>query len=247
MRSPLHGRTLEQSFSISTAFLVLVLIGASMAVVENRVKANMRRGLEARGEAIARSIGAVATPSLLAYNYAALQMAAEGAAGNEGVVFVVIHDKEGVLAGLAGRAPNETQRAVGALPAGSETRDVEVDRAGAKGKREQVVEVSVPVHVEGVDAAWGRVRVGLSYDIVASELRHLGMQLVLLGALLAALAVLCVRWLAPHHGAARILAQGTEALAAGDLQHHPGLRRQGAFRSRPGFQHDVRPSAGKSG
>jgi HAMP domain-containing protein len=147
-------------------------------------------------------------------------MAAEGAAGNEGVVFVVIHDKEGVLAGLAGRAPNETQRAGGALSTASETRDVEVDRAGGKGKRERVVEVSVPVHVEGVDAAWGRVRVGLSYDIVASELRHLGMQLVLLGALLAALAVVCVRWLARRITAPlRILAQGTEALAAGDLQH----------------------------
>ena len=33
MRSPLQGRTLEQSFSISTAFLVLCLIGTSMVVV----------------------------------------------------------------------------------------------------------------------------------------------------------------------------------------------------------------------
>jgi PAS domain S-box-containing protein len=220
MRSTLHGRTLEQSFSISTALLVLVLISASMAVVENRVKANMRRGLEARGEAIARSIGAVATPSLLAYNYAALQMAAEGAAGNEGVVFVAIHDKEGALAGVAGRAPNDVKQADEILSLGDETRDVEVDRANGKGKRERVVEVSVPVHVDGVDAAWGRVRVGLSYDIVASELRRLGMQLVLLGALLALLAVLCVRWLARRITAPlRILAQGTEALAAGDLQH----------------------------
>jgi PAS domain S-box-containing protein len=220
MRSPLHGRTLEQSFSISTAFLVLVLISASMAVVENRVKANMRRGLEARGEAIARSIGAVATPSLLAYNYAALQMAAEGAAGNEGVVFVAIHDKEGVLAGVAGRAPNEVKQADGSLSVGNGTRDVEVDRASGKGKRERVVEVSVPVHVDGVEEAWGRVRVGLSYDIVASELRRLGIQLVLLGALLALVAVLCVRWLARRITAPlRILARGTEALAAGDLQH----------------------------
>ena len=153
MRSPLQGRTLEQSFSISTAFLVLVLIGTSMAVVENRVTANMRRGLEARGTAIAQSIGAVATPSLLAYNYAALQMAAEGAAGNEGVVFVAIHDKEGVLAGVAGRAPNEAKQAIGVMYAGNETRDVEVDRESGKGKPERVVEVSVPVHVEGVDVA----------------------------------------------------------------------------------------------
>ncbi len=220
MRPPLPGRTLEQSFSISTALLVLVLIGTSMAVVENRVKANMRRGLEERGTAIAKSIGAVATPSLLAYNYAALQMAAEGAAGNEGVVFVAIHDKEGVLAGVAGRAPDAAMAATGAGSSTAATRDVEVGRDNGKGKRERVVEVSVPVQVDGVDAAWGRVRVGLSYEIVASELRRLGIQLVLLGALLAILAVLCVRWLARRITAPlRVLAQGTEALAAGKLQH----------------------------
>jgi len=225
MRSLLHGRTLEQSFSISTAFLVLCLIGASMVVVENRVKANMRRGLEARGTAIAKSIGAVATPSLLAYNYAALQMAAEGAAGNDGVVFVAIHDKEGTLAGVAGRAPADSkgQIALGSLD--PETRDVEVSRADAAGRHERVVEVSVPVQVDGVAVPWGRVSVGLSYDIVASELRHLGIQLVLLGALLAFIAVLCVRFLARRITAPlRNLAQGTEALAAGELQHRIPVR-----------------------
>jgi PAS domain S-box-containing protein len=220
MRSPFHDRTLEQSFSISTALLVLCVIGASMVVIENRVKANMRRGLEARGSAIAKSIGAVATPSLLAYNYAALQMAAEGAAGNDGVVYVAIHDKEGSLAGVSGRAPAEVagRSAVGSL--GASTRDVEVLRQGRAGSRERVVEVSVPVLVEGVEAPWGRVRVGLSYDIVASELRQLGIQLFLLGALLAVAAVICGRWLARRIAAPlQVLAGGTEALAGGDLQH----------------------------
>ncbi len=220
MRSPFHGRTLEQSFSISTAVLVLILIGTSMVVVEDRVKVNMRRGLEARGTAIAKSIGAVATPSLLAYNYAALQMAAEGAAGNDGVVFVAIHDKEGVLAGVAGRAPAGIQAKLDTVSSIAETRDLLVPRARGSAGHERVVEVSVPVQVEGVEAAWGRVRVGLSYEIVASELRQLGIQLFLLGAVLVLFAVLSVRWLARRITAPlRNLAQGTEALAAGELQH----------------------------
>jgi PAS domain S-box-containing protein len=220
MRSPLHGRTLEQSFSISTALLVLCLIGTSLVVVENRVRANMRRGLEARGNAIAKSIGAVATPSLLAYNYAALQMAAEGAAGNDGVVFVAIHDKEGVLAGVAGRAPGEAKERIDATSLAPSCRDVEVMRHDLSGGRERVVEVTVPVQVEGVAVPWGHVRVGLSYDIVATELRHLGVQLTLLGAFLALIAVLCVRWLARRITAPlRHLALGTDALAAGELEH----------------------------
>ncbi len=219
MRSPLHGRTLEQSFSISAAFLVLCLIGTSLFVVENRVEENMRRGLEARGTAIARSIGAVATPSLLAYNYAALQMAAEGAARNEGVVFVAIHDKEGELAGLAGRAPQETGEQVRRESLFAAPSDVEVQREDDP-RPERVIEVVVPVLVEGVAVPWGHVRVGLSYDIVNSELRHLGVQLALFGALLALSSVLCVRWLARRITAPlRLLAEGTEALAAGELQH----------------------------
>ncbi len=220
MRSTVNGRTLEQSFSISTALLVLCVIGASMVVIQNRVRANMRRGLEARGAAIAKSIGAVATPSLLAYNYAALQMAAERAAGNDGVVFVAIEDKEGALAGLSGRAPSEAKGRNVVASLEDSSQDVEVSRKDGTGSRERVVEVSVPVRVEGVGVPWGRVRVGLSYDIVAAELRDLGIQLFLLGALLAAIAVLCGRWLARRIAAPlQDLAGGTEALAAGDLNH----------------------------
>jgi PAS domain S-box-containing protein len=219
MRNPFQGRTLEQSFSVSTALLVLVLIGTTMVVVENRVESNMRRGLEDRGTAIAESIAAVATPSLLAYNYAALQMAAEGAAGNQGVVYVAIHDKEGALAGVAGRLSDQSREHEAEVSADASSKDVEVERL-SKGRPEQVVEVSVPVRVEGVDVAWGRVRVGLSYDIVASELRRLGIQLFALGALLAVFAVACVRWLARRITAPlRNLVAGTEALAAGELQH----------------------------
>ena len=45
VRSLLRGRTIEQSFSISTALLVLVLIGTTMVVVEDRVKSGKNLGL----------------------------------------------------------------------------------------------------------------------------------------------------------------------------------------------------------
>jgi PAS domain S-box-containing protein len=217
--NPLRGRTIEQSFSISTALLVVVIIGTTMVVVEDRVKSNMRRGLEDRGAAIANSIGAVATPSLLAYNYAALQMAAEGAAGNEGLVYVAIHDKEGALAGAAGRLP-ESERASVQGAEGPTTRDIEVDRPGSRFTSEHVVEIAVPVLVDGVEQPWGRVRVGLSYDIVAKELRNLRVQLVLVGFGLAFFAVIGVRLLARRITAPlRSLAEGTAALAKGELTH----------------------------
>jgi PAS domain S-box-containing protein len=220
MRSLFRGRTIEQSFSISTALLVLVLIGTTMVLVENRVTNNMRQGLEDRGAAIARSIGAVATPSLFAYNYAALQMAADGAAGDKGVVYVAIHDKEGALAGVAGRMPSRGAERLAEVSAPPTTHEVRIPRSDRSGRLEPVLEVSVPVKVEGVEEAWGRVRVGLSYDLVASELRRLRAQLVLTGFVLAFAAVVGVRLLARRITAPlRSLAEGTEKLAAGEMEH----------------------------
>jgi PAS domain S-box-containing protein len=220
MRNLFRGRTIEQSFSISTALLVLVLIGTTMVLVENRVTNNMRQGLEDRGAAIARSIGAVATPSLFAYNYAALQMAADGAAGDKGVVYVAIHDKEGALAGVAGRMPSRGAERLAEVSAPRATHEVQVTRSDRSGRLEPVLEVSVPVKVEGVEEAWGRVRVGLSYDLVAIELRRLRAQLVLTGLVLAFAAVVGVRLLARRITAPlRSLAEGTEKLAAGEMEH----------------------------
>lgn len=220
MRPFFKGRRLEQALSLSTTLLVVVLMGTTMLVVESQVKSMLKRKLEAQGLAIAQSIGAVATPALLAYNYAALQLAADGAAGNAGVVYVALFDKEGNLAGIAGRTPvgSDLARAVAPIRGGFLSQQVAVETKA--GKRLEVLEVEVPVNVAGVEEPWGRVHVGLSYDIVTAELRRLHMQLFLLGAALAVAAVLAGRFVAGRITAPlRQLVEGTEALARGDLSH----------------------------
>jgi len=215
-----RGRRIESSLSISTAVLLVLVLSVTMIVVERRVKENMRDDLERRGVAIARSIAAVATPSLFAYNYSALQMTAEGAAGDQGVVYVAIYDKEGALAGEAGRLPEGSPLRLSSVSDPRGVREVEVQGEGDGRRHERVVEVAVPVRVEGVSEAWGRVRVGLSYEIVASELRELRAQLIVTGLLLAVLALIVVRLLTRNIMAPlRRLAEGTERLAAGDLEH----------------------------
>ncbi len=97
------GWKLEWSFTIPTIILVMVLIGVTMMTVHFRLRTSLSNDLDLRGLSMARSIGAVATPSLLAYNYAALQLAAEAASQDTGVAYVVLHDKEGMVAGEAGR------------------------------------------------------------------------------------------------------------------------------------------------
>jgi PAS domain S-box-containing protein len=214
-----NRRRLEHSFAVSTTLLVVLMIGATTALVHDRVLSALKRGLQDRGLAIANSIGAVATPSLLAYNYAALQIAAEGAVEDPALLYVVIHDKEGEIAGVAGSTlyssffpslPDEIH--------GPTSRPVVLIKENDE--KQPVLEALVPVRVEGVDVLWGTVRVGLSYDSVYAELRRLEVWLAISGAFLVLLAVASSRLMARRITAPlRRLAEGTVALSMGDTSY----------------------------
>ncbi len=213
------NRRLEHSFAITTTLLVILVIGATTVVVHNRMLSALRRGLTDRGLAIANSIGAVATPSLLAYNYAALQVAAEGAVEDPALLYVVIHDKEGEIAGVAGSPlyssffPSLPDDVVEAT-----TRRFQLLHDG--GQASPVLEAIVPVMIEGVDEPWGTVRVGLSYHSVNAELRRLDFGLALSGLILILLALATSRLMASRITAPlRELATGTDALSKGDTSY----------------------------
>jgi PAS domain S-box-containing protein len=218
IRDFFNRRRLEESFAISTALLVFVLIGAVMLVVHSRVAEALRRALEARGASIVQSIGATSANALLAYNYAALQAAAEGAYEDSSVVYVAIHDKEGSVAGAAGLRP-APERKLADLPPGEPARfHVRVD--DGNGGAQSVLEVAAPVRIGPDGQVWGLVRIGLSFAPVAAELRRLDLGLTVLGLALALAAIAAGRWVARRITAPlRRLAEGTEALSKGDMSH----------------------------
>jgi PAS domain S-box-containing protein len=220
IRDWLRRRTLEHSFAFSTALLVILVIVATMILVRYRVSSSLVRGLETRSLSVAKGIGAVVTPSLLAYNYAALQAAAENAVGDPDLVYVVIHDKEGQIAGVARAiALDET-----GFPGPPEPRREPLARSvtvhDASGAPRSVLESVVPVRVEGVDESWGTVRVGIAREGVTAELRRVEIGLALLGFVLASAAVGCGRWMARRIAAPlKTLANGTVALSSGDTSY----------------------------
>ncbi|HET9299358.1 MAG TPA: response regulator [Candidatus Polarisedimenticolaceae bacterium] len=213
MKRVTFGRTsLDRSFTVATALLVAALMGTTMLLVHSRYVSGLKQGLEARARSMARDVGALATPSLLAYNYPALQAAAEAAAKDHDVFYVVIHDKEGVVAGAAGDVQAATAADLAAKG--------EPDARKRLDEQRHVLEVSVPVEVEGVAEPWGTVRVALTTAAIADEIRRLDLGLLSLGFALAAVAVALGRYVARRITAPLLrLVEGTEALSAGDMEH----------------------------
>ncbi|NIL99943.1 MAG: HAMP domain-containing protein, partial [Acidobacteria bacterium] len=220
IRRLFEGRRLESSFAIASGLLVVLVVGSALAVVRGRLENVLCKGMQARGYSIAQSIGAVSTPSLLAYNYVALETAARNAVEDPDLSYVVIHDKEGNLAGAAGTLVSDVER-LPELPEeldGPKTREVHL--TGPAGQAEPTFESIVPVLVEGSKKPWGYVRVGLSYDSKNAELRRLTLGMIITGVLLSLAGMSIGRFLARRIAAPlRKLADGTEALSYGDTSY----------------------------
>ncbi len=201
------------------AFVILTLMTVVVLLVQARVAQHLSQEEQRRGESAARSIAAVASPSLLSYNYVALSQAAQQAARDLNIAYVVIHDKEGRVAGDSrhpeanGEPPSDPV----AQAAAAATRElVQYTETMTRGERVPVMEVSAPVYVEGSSEKWGTVRVGMSMVAERAELAKTTWILVLLGVVAGFISLWGARAAARSiTEPIRMLAQGTLDLAAG--------------------------------
>src|SRR5262245_57170742 len=163
---PLVG--LQSRFMLYFGLTVLSLMTLVVWLVENRMSATLMQQTRMRGVAIANSIAATVKSELLSYDYVSLQQAAETATDDEDLLYVIILNKEGVVAGCSGQAERQgtvlkdpVSRAVAAA-GGSLVQEVgpgESSRTPAAH-----LDIAAPVHVEGTPVQWGTVRVGLSLE-----------------------------------------------------------------------------------
>jgi signal transduction histidine kinase/ActR/RegA family two-component response regulator len=223
------GSVLERRFILSMALVILLLVGPSAAVVQLRSAAQFRSAAQVRGASMARSIAAVVTPALLAYNYVGLEEAARSAAGDEGITYIVIHDKEGLVAGDSRTIDSEARQSVdGVSMRAAQSRDPLVQEAAvrdAEGRYEQVLDVAVPVYVAGSSEKWGTVRVGVALKPVQQAVLHLTYSIMAIGALGFLLSLLVVRVISRRiTRPLSKLREGTTALAQGDLSHRLSIR-----------------------
>ena len=176
---PLHFR-----FILTTSLMLIVLLGALAIVIGVLQSRTIRRQLETRGMSIAQSLAATSVENLLTYNYIALERIANQAAMDPDILSVIIHDKEGRVAGYSGRPELQnrllqdefSRKAIRART--PVIQSITLDTDDQKG-----LEISVPVYPSGISTPWGTVRVRLSLDAMVRQIAQIQWIIVIIGAL----------------------------------------------------------------
>ncbi len=220
-------RGLQARIFLTFAVIVVGLVGIAVTFIVRSESSSLQRETRKRGFAVARSIAWLSTPSLLSYNYVALNQAASRSQAGSEIAYVVIYDKEGMIAAdsryenLFGNPPRDTAD-FAAHAAREETSRI-VSPARANDPR--ILEILQPVYVDGYAVKWGTVRIGLSMESVDREVAALTQNLILAAVLAAILCLLAAR--AAAGGITRPiqrLVTATRAIAKGDYSQRVQLQ-----------------------
>jgi PAS domain S-box-containing protein len=218
---------LQTRIFLTFGVVVVGLVTTAVTFFVRSESESLLRETRKRGFAVARSIAWLSTPSLLSYNYIALNQAASRSQASGEIAYVVIYDKEGQIAADS-RSPNTF---------GQPPRDAaDFNAQSAKEERftfieprtpseSRIMEILLPVYVEGYEVKWGTVRVGISLQGLDHEVAALTQNLIVM-ALLASILCLFGARLAARGITRPIerLVQATRAVAQGDYSQRLHLK-----------------------
>jgi PAS domain S-box-containing protein len=217
---------IEFRMMTSLVTLVAIVIVLVVVLVDFRQRAVMMNLNQERGLAIGNSLAAASSSALLSYNYVTLQQMTQRAAGEEGMLHVIVLDKERRVAGYSNRPEWQgrelfdpvSQAATGLLEPLIQRVPPQVPGGNPS------LDIAVPVYVEGSPKPWGLVRVGLSLDHMYEELASTRRLVLSLGLAVLVLAALGARLLARRiTGPLNRLVEATGELAKGNFDYRVEL------------------------
>ena len=220
-------RGLQARIFLTFAVIVVGLVVIAVTFIVRSESTSLQRETRKRGFAVARSIAWLSTPSLLSYNYVALNQAASRSQEGSEIAYVVIYDKEGMIAAdsryenLFGNPPRDGADYAAHASREETARIVVPSPTGGP----RILEIIQPVYVDGYAVKWGTVRIGLSMESVDQEIAALTRNLIMAAILAAILCLLAAR--AAAGGITRPiqrLVTATRAIAKGDYSQRVELR-----------------------
>lgn len=189
--------SLKYRFIFLSSLLLIVLLGCTAVALVAQQSISIRGQVEARGLAIAESLAASSRGAFLLYNYIALEQTAEEAAKNPDVAQVIIHDKEGRVAGFSGRPELqgtflEDPWSRNALQSPGPL----VQERPMGGNGPSVLDCAAPVLIEGSPVRWGTVRVVVSLEPMYAQIRWTQGIIIAIGVLAVVMGMATAGWAA---------------------------------------------------
>lgn len=218
---------LKYRFILISSLLLIVLLGAIAVILSIYQSGTIRNMVERRGIAISQSLAATSKAALATYNYIALEQTVNQAVQDPDTLYVIIHDKEGRVAGYSRRPDLQgeyltdvvTGRALSSAAAHS------IQRGTWGAENIPVLDVSVPVFLPGSELRWGTIRVGVSLQPMYRQIHQTWLIIALLGLVALAGGVLLSIWAAGRiTRPLNALVRATVQAARGNLQQRMEIR-----------------------
>ncbi len=189
--------SLRYRFILITSLMLLLLLTSLALVLGILQTRTIQNRIERQGLAIAKNLAAVSVDHLITYNYIALEKLVNQAVNNPEIIYVIIHDKEGKVAGYSGRPDLQNkvmtdQVSLNAVEAKEPFVTVNTPESG----RTPVMNVAVPVYLSGSRDQWGTIRVCLSLELMHQQIRQTLWSILILGSMALAIGILISNWAA---------------------------------------------------
>lgn len=213
---------LQYRLILSSSGIIALLLAMMAAVVGYQQSRTITEQVERRGLAIAQSLAATSKAALTTYDYIALSRNSNQAVQEPDLAYVIIHDKEGRVAGYSGHPDLEGKFLSDdlSLRAVSTSRPL-TQNTYLKETGTPVLDIAVPVAIPGSEKAWGVVRVALSLAPMYRQIRQIQLVMGGIGIVALILSVWGCIWTARRiTRPVGVLVDATIAAAKGDLDQN---------------------------
>jgi PAS domain S-box-containing protein len=211
---------LRYRFILITSTMLLLLLAVLALVLGVLQTRTIQSRIEKQGMAISKNLASISVDHLMTYNYIAIEKLVNQAANNLDIVYVIIHDKEGKVAGYSRRPDLQSKVlkdniSMGALEAKEPFIKIYVPKPGDT----KVMEVVVPVFPDGLKNKWGTIRICLSLELMYLQIRQTLWTIFILGSVALFIGILISNWAAQRvTKPLDTLVKATVKAAEGDLK-----------------------------
>ncbi|SMC90508.1 two-component system, NtrC family, sensor histidine kinase AtoS [Desulfocicer vacuolatum DSM 3385] len=164
---------LKYRFILMITLMLILLLGALILVLNVLQSRTIKTRIKSQGLFIAQNLAMTSRDDLVTYNYIALEKAANQAAEHPDVIHVVIHDKEGKIAGFSNRPDLQNRTLTDEISLLAVSAQTPQTHEGISNSATgPTMTIIFPVFLKDKKTRWGTIRVQLTLAPMNQQIRQ---------------------------------------------------------------------------